>query len=81
MYKETFKKPFHLEHYWLMLKDQPKWADPNERLRASMPPTPDSTSIGEGDFGSGLVTLPILRGQLVGRPKKPTEKTKLPEKM
>ena len=37
-----------------MLKDQPKWADPNGRSRASVPPTPESTSIGEGDCGSGL---------------------------
>jgi len=54
LYKETFKKPFLLEHCWLMLKDQPKWADPNGRSRASVPPTPESTSIGEGDCGSGL---------------------------
>ena len=37
-----------------MLKDQLKWADPNERSRASMPPTLESTSIGEGDSGFGL---------------------------
>ena len=37
-----------------MLKDQPKFADPNGRLRASVPPTPKSTSIGKGDCGSGL---------------------------
>ena len=37
-----------------MLKDQPKFGDPNGRSRASVPPTPESTSIGEGDCGSGL---------------------------
>ena len=37
-----------------MLKDQPKWANPNGRSRAFVPPTPESTSIGEGDCGSGL---------------------------
>ena len=37
-----------------MLKDQPKFADPNGRSRASVPPTLESTSIGEGDCGSGL---------------------------
>ncbi|KAF3967998.1 hypothetical protein CMV_008073 [Castanea mollissima] len=37
-----------------MLKDQPKFANPNGRSRASVPPTPESTSIGEGDYGSGL---------------------------
>jgi len=37
-----------------MLKDQPKWANSNERLRASMPPTLDLTSIGEGDCESRL---------------------------
>ena len=37
-----------------MLKDQPKFADPNGRSRASVPPTPESTSIGEGEYGSEL---------------------------
>ena len=38
-----------------MLKDQPKFADPNNaRWRSSVPPTPESISIGEGDCGSGL---------------------------
>ena len=37
-----------------MLKDQPKFADPNGRSRASMPSTPESKSIGEGDCGFGL---------------------------
>nr|POE64193.1 hypothetical protein CFP56_74757 [Quercus suber] len=35
-------------------KDQPKFADPNGRSRASVPLTPESTSIGEGDCGSEL---------------------------
>ncbi|KAL4600584.1 hypothetical protein ACB092_11G209200 [Castanea dentata] len=45
------------QHCWLMLKDQPKFANLNGRSRASVPPTPESTSIGEGDegdCGSGL---------------------------
>ena len=38
-----------------MLKDQPKFADPNNaKSRSSVPPTPESTSIGEGDCGFGL---------------------------
>ena len=38
-----------------MLKDQSKFADPNNaRWRSSMPPTPESISIGERDCGSGL---------------------------
>ena len=38
-----------------MLKDQPKFADPNNaKSRSSVPPTPESISIGEGDCGSGL---------------------------
>ena len=38
-----------------MLKDQPKFADPNNaKSRSSVPPTPESTSIGEGDCGSEL---------------------------
>ena len=37
-----------------MLKDQPNFADPNGRSRASMPSTPESKSIDEGDCGSGL---------------------------
>ncbi|KAF3951982.1 hypothetical protein CMV_022419 [Castanea mollissima] len=57
MFLEIHKKPFLLEHCWLMLKDQPKFANPNGRSRVSVPPTPESTSIGErgeGDCGSGL---------------------------
>ena len=38
-----------------MLKDQSKFADPNNaRSRSSMPPTLESISISEGDCGSGL---------------------------
>ncbi|XP_030923377.1 uncharacterized protein LOC115950296 [Quercus lobata] len=54
LYKEIHKKPFLLNHCWLMLKDQPKFADPNGRSKASVPPTPESTSIGEGEYGSEL---------------------------
>ena len=54
LYKETHNKPFLLEHCWLMLKDQPKFADPNGRSRASVLSTPELTSIGQGECGSGL---------------------------
>ncbi|XP_050259048.1 uncharacterized protein LOC126704052 [Quercus robur] len=54
LYKETFKKPFLLKHCWLMLKDQPKFANPNGRSRAFVPPTLESTSINEGDCGFEL---------------------------
>ena len=40
-----------------MLKDQPKFADPNNarsRSRSFVPLTPESISIGEGDCGSRL---------------------------
>ena len=38
-----------------MLKDQPKFVDPNNaKLRSSVPPTSESISISEGDCGSGL---------------------------
>ena len=38
-----------------MLKDQSKFADPNNaRWRSSVPPNSESISIGEGDCGSGL---------------------------
>ncbi|KAL0013092.1 hypothetical protein SO802_000161 [Lithocarpus litseifolius] len=55
LYLEKHKKPFLLDHCWLMLKDQPKFADPNNaKSRSSVPPTPESISISEGDCGSGL---------------------------
>ncbi|KAL4632039.1 hypothetical protein ACB092_04G023300 [Castanea dentata] len=54
LFLEIHQKPFLLEHCWLMLKDQPKFANLNGRSRASVPPTPESTSIGEGDCGFGL---------------------------
>ncbi|XP_075658856.1 uncharacterized protein LOC142628695 [Castanea sativa] len=54
LYRETHKKPFLLEHCWLMLKDQPKIANPNGRSKASVPPTPESTSIAEEDCGFEL---------------------------
>ena len=38
-----------------MLKDQPKFADPNNaKSRSSVPPTSESTSFGEGDCGFRL---------------------------
>ncbi|KAL4625750.1 hypothetical protein ACB092_05G047400 [Castanea dentata] len=51
LFLEIHKKPFLLEHCWLMLKDQPKFANLNGRSRASVPLTPKSTSIGEGGEG------------------------------
>ncbi|XP_030930849.1 uncharacterized protein LOC115956680 [Quercus lobata] len=55
LYLEKHKKPFLLDHCWLMLKDQPKFPDPNNaKSRSSMPPTLESISIGEGDCGSKL---------------------------
>ncbi|KAK4585478.1 hypothetical protein RGQ29_022935 [Quercus rubra] len=55
LYLEKHKKPFLLDHCWLMLKDQSKFADPNNaRWRSSVPPTSESISIGKGDCGSGL---------------------------
>ena len=51
------------------------------RSRASTPPTPELTSIGERIVDPNLVTLTILRGQLVGRPKRPTKRTKPLEKI
>nr|POE49838.1 hypothetical protein CFP56_26754 [Quercus suber]POE51974.1 hypothetical protein CFP56_75725 [Quercus suber]POE57355.1 hypothetical protein CFP56_47982 [Quercus suber] len=55
LYLEKHKKPFLLGHCWLMLKNQQKFADPNNaKSRSSVPPTPESIFIGEGDCGSGL---------------------------
>ncbi|XP_030970118.1 uncharacterized protein LOC115990423 [Quercus lobata] len=55
LYLEKHKKPFLLDHCWLMLKDQPKFADLNNaRSRSSVPPTSEAISISEGDCGSGL---------------------------
>ncbi|KAL4615000.1 hypothetical protein ACB092_07G092600 [Castanea dentata] len=79
-YKETFKKPFLLEHCWLMLKDQPKWADPSERSRASMPLTLESTSIGEGDCGSGLGDTSNFERPIGRKTKKANKKNKVTKK-
>ena len=55
LYLKKHKKPFLFYHCWLMLKNQPKFADPNNaKSRSSVPSTPESTSIGEGDCRSGL---------------------------
>nr|POF15803.1 glutathione s-transferase t3 [Quercus suber] len=55
LFIEKHEKPFLLDHCWLMLKDQPKFTDPsNAKSRSSVPLTPESISIGEGDCGSGL---------------------------
>ncbi|XP_065639187.1 uncharacterized protein LOC136071600 [Quercus suber] len=55
LFIEKHEKAFLLDHCWLMLKDQPKFADPsNAKSRSSVPLTPESISIGEGDCGSKL---------------------------
>ncbi|KAK9986990.1 hypothetical protein SO802_031941 [Lithocarpus litseifolius] len=60
LYLEKHKKPFLLDHCWLMLKDQPKFVDPNNaKSRSFVPPTPESISISKGDCGSRLVHYSI----------------------
>nr|XP_023873606.1 uncharacterized protein LOC111986212 [Quercus suber] len=55
LFIEKHEKAFLIDHCWLMLKDQPKFADPsNAKSRSSVPLTPESIFIGEGDCGSGL---------------------------
>nr|POE96188.1 hypothetical protein CFP56_55344 [Quercus suber] len=49
-----------------MLKDQPKWSDPKERLRTLIAPTPDSTYIAEGDGGSLIDNTSNFK-RLIGR--------------
>ncbi|KAK9997568.1 hypothetical protein SO802_022254 [Lithocarpus litseifolius] len=77
LYKEIVKKPFLLEHCWLMLKDQPKWALITEvRSRASVPPTPESTSIGLEDCGSRLGDTPNFERPIGKKAEKANRKNK-----
>ena len=64
-----------------MLKDQPKWDDSKERLRASMPLTPDSASIGEGDCEPGLGDTSNFERPTSRKAERPSERTKPQEKM
>nr|POF19596.1 hypothetical protein CFP56_65256 [Quercus suber] len=55
LYLEKYKKPFLLDHCWLMLKDQLKFADlSSAKSKSFMPQTLESISIGKGDCGFGL---------------------------
>ncbi|KAL4598169.1 hypothetical protein ACB092_11G040400 [Castanea dentata] len=65
LFLEIHKKPFLLEHCWFMLK-----------LRASVPPTPESTSIGEGDCGSGLGDDSNFERPIVRKAEKANRKNK-----
>ena len=76
-----YKKLFLLEHCWLMLKDQPKFADPNGRSRASMPPTLESKSIDEGDCGSGLGDTFNFERPIGRKAEKAIQKNKAIKKM
>nr|POE93888.1 hypothetical protein CFP56_16198 [Quercus suber] len=76
LYKEMHKKPFLLDHCCLMLKDQPKFANPNGRSRASVPPTPESSFIGEGDCEFGLGDTSNFERPIGRKVKKATRKNK-----
>ncbi|CAL5368173.1 unnamed protein product [Camellia sinensis] len=58
MYKKLKKSTFQFEHYWIMLRDQPKWVVESEKKKqpkrprtgtTSSPCTPDSINLGEDD--------------------------------
>ncbi|XP_050257552.1 uncharacterized protein LOC126702767 [Quercus robur] len=77
LYLEKHKKPFLLDHCWLMLKDQPKFIDPNNaRSRSSVPPTSESISISEGDCGSGLCDTSNFERLIGKKAKKAIRKNK-----
>ena len=77
LYLEKYKKPFLLDNCWLMLKDQPKFADPNNaRWRLSVPLTSESISIGEGDCGSGLGDTSNFERPIGRKAKKAIRKNK-----
>ena len=60
-----------------MLKDQPKFTDPNNaKSRSSVPPTSESTSIGEGDCGFGLGDTSNFERPIGGKAKKAIRKNK-----
>ena len=64
-----------------MLKDQPKFANPNNaRSRSSMHPTPKSISIGEGDYGSGLSDISNFERPIGKKAEKAIRKNKATEK-
>ena len=64
-----------------MLKDQPKFVDPNNaRWRSSVPPTPKSISIGEGDCGSGLGNTSNFERPIGRKAKKTIRKNKATRK-
>uniref|UniRef100_A0A7N2QZ59 No apical meristem-associated C-terminal domain-containing protein n=1 Tax=Quercus lobata TaxID=97700 RepID=A0A7N2QZ59_QUELO len=77
LYLEKYKKPFLLDHCWLMLKDQPKFADPNNaRSRSYVPPTSEAISISEGDCGSGLGDTSNLERPIGRKAEKAIRKNK-----
>nr|POE49997.1 hypothetical protein CFP56_33339 [Quercus suber] len=81
LYLEKYKKPFLLDHCWLMLKDQSKFADPSiAKSRSFMPPTPESISIGEGDCGSGLGDSSNVERPIGRKAEKAIQKNKAPGK-
>nr|POE95234.1 hypothetical protein CFP56_42657 [Quercus suber] len=60
-----------------MLKDQPKFVDPNNaKSRSSMPPTPESISISERDCGFELGTTSNLERPIGRKAKKAIQKNK-----
>ena len=63
MFKEIHGSVFQFEHYWLILKDFPKWAStmPREDSRTCMPQTPDSIDQGRGVDGIMDFERPIGR--------------------
>lgn len=63
-----------------MLKDQPKFADPNGESRASVPQTPKSTSIGDGDCGSELGDTSHFERPIGRKAEKAIRKNKATEK-
>ena len=63
-----------------MLKDPPKFADPNGRSRASVPSTLESTFIGEGECGSGLDDTSNFERPIGRKAEKAIQKNKATEK-
>nr|POE84319.1 hypothetical protein CFP56_74478 [Quercus suber] len=63
-----------------MLKDQPKFANPNGRSRASVPPTPESSFIGEGNCEFGLGDTFNFERPIGKKAEKATRKNKATEK-
>ena len=64
-----------------MLKDQPKFADPNNtRWRSSVPPTSESISIGEGECGFELGDTSNFERPIGRKAEKAIRKNKATEK-